>query len=94
MQAAVEAFMIGLFKPIWNKEIKVCYGIGKHGDDAKTRANKRSPWDTMHPGRAWATATKEDQKERGEIVEKIGTHFAENPPIKDRDALLDHLALR
>ncbi len=62
MQAAVEAFMIQLFKPIWNKEMKVCYGIGKHGDSAETRKNKRSPWDTMHPGRSWADATLEDQR--------------------------------
>ena len=47
MERAVEDFMIRLFKPIWNKEIKVCYGIGKHGDAATTRANDRSPWDTM-----------------------------------------------
>ena len=30
-------------------------GIGKHGDDAGTRANERSRWDTLHPGRDWAT---------------------------------------
>lgn len=94
MQAAVEAFMIGLFRPIWNKEIKVCFGIGKHGDSALTRANKRSPWDTMHPGRAWATATKEDQRDRDEIERKIKAHFAQHPPIPDREALLEHLALR
>lgn len=40
MQAAVEDFMIRLFRPIWNKEIKICYGIGKHGDSATTRAKR------------------------------------------------------
>jgi hypothetical protein len=40
MQAAVESFMIQLFKPIWNKEIKVCYGIGKHGNQAGERTGR------------------------------------------------------
>jgi len=47
--------LIEHFKPVWNKEMKVCYGFGKHGDDPGTRGNKRSPWDTLHPGRKWAT---------------------------------------
>jgi hypothetical protein len=93
MQAAVEDFMIRLFRPIWNKEIKICYGIGKHGDSAKTRANKRSPWDTMHPGRKWAASTKSDQMSRNEIESRIANHFAEHPVIPDRDRLFKLLSL-
>jgi hypothetical protein len=93
MESAVEDFMIRLFKPIWNKEIKVCFGIGKHGDDAKTRVNKRSPWDTMHPGRKWADATSDDQASRDVIIQRIASHFATNPPIADKEAMLKLLAL-
>lgn len=93
MESAVEDFMIRLFKPIWNKEIKVCHGIGKHGDAATTRANKRSPWDTMHPGRRWAKDTKKDQASKSQILAKIAKHFDENPPIPDKDALYQELAL-
>jgi len=93
MESAVEDFMIHLFKPIWNKEIKVCFGIGKHGDAATTRANKRSPWDTMHPGRAWADATIEDQSSRKDIEAKIITHFKKHPPIQSREQLIHALAL-
>ena len=93
MQAAVEDFMIRLFRPIWNKEIKICYGIGKHGDSAKTRANKRSPWDTMHPGRKWATATKKDQMKRHEIEARIAEHFKAYPVIENKDKLFKLLAL-
>ena len=93
MQSAVEHFMIRFYQPIWNKEIKVCYGIGKHGDSAKTRANKRSPWDTMHPGRKWAVDTKEDQKSRAEVEEEIRKHLEKHPPIADMDALRKNLAL-
>jgi len=93
MESAVEDFMIHFFKPIWNKEIKVCFGIGKHGDAATTRANKRSPWDTMHPGRAWADATSEDQSSRMEIEAKIAAHFESHPPIQSREQLIHSLAL-
>jgi hypothetical protein len=93
MESAVEDFMIRLFLPIWNKEIKVCFGIGKHGDAATTRANKRSPWDTMHPGRRWAEATEQDQSSREEIITKIAAHFVNHPPIADKTALHHVLAL-
>lgn len=93
MQSSVEEFMIRLFKPIWNKETKICFGIGKHGDSAKTRTNKRSPWDTMRPGRKWAAKTEFDQMKRSEIVEKIRNHLQENPVIRDRETLFKHLSI-
>jgi hypothetical protein len=93
MQAAVEDFMIRLFRPIWNKEIKICFGIGKHGDSASTRANRRSPWDTMHPGRKWAADTELDQMSRKEIELKIADHFTKHPVIADKDRLFKLLSL-
>jgi hypothetical protein len=91
MQAAVEEFLIRLFRPIWNKEDAICHGIGKHGDSYTTRGNKRSPWDTMHPGRAWAAATLEDQASREKVVERIEAHLAAHPPYKSLEALLEAL---
>lgn len=93
MESAVEDFMIRLFKPIWNKEVKVCYGIGKHGDAASTRRNRRSPRDTMHPGRSWAEATTQDQSSRSEIIKQISRHFSDNPPVADKTAMYKLLAL-
>jgi hypothetical protein len=87
MQAAVEHFMIQFYRPIWIKEIGVCFGIGKHGDNPNTRANKRSPWDTLHPGRTWAEKTKEDQKSREKVEQDILNHFARCPPILDEEEL-------
>lgn len=52
---AVERVLIAHFKPVWNNESGVCIGFGKHGDKATTRRNTRSDWDTIHPGRGWAT---------------------------------------
>lgn len=40
-QASAEDFLIHLFKPIWNNEIGICYGFGKHGDRPETRVNLR-----------------------------------------------------
>jgi hypothetical protein len=93
MQSAVEDFMIRLFRPIWNKEIKICFGIGKHGDSAETRTNKRSPWDTMHPGRKWAAATAADQMSRKEIETRIADHLTQFPPIPDKNCLYKLLSL-
>ena len=93
LQSAVEEFMIRLFRPIWCKEVKICYGLGKHGDSATTRGNKRSPWDTMHPGRKWAAATHQDQMSRREIEEKIARHLALHRPIRNRAQLFKLLSL-
>lgn len=79
-----ENLLIQYFKPIWNKETKICFGIGKHGDDAKTRRNKKSPWDTLHPGRKWALAS-EELKTPTEIAAEISDHLDAFPPIDNVD---------
>lgn len=83
-QVTAENFLINYFKPIWNKETKICFGIGKHGDDANTRKNKKSPWDTLHPGRKWALAS-EELKTPEEIAGDISDHLDAFPPIDDVD---------
>jgi predicted DNA-binding transcriptional regulator AlpA len=75
-----ESLLIEYFKPIWNKETKICFGIGKHGDDANTRKNKKSPWDTLHPGRKWALAS-EELKTPDEISADISNHLTALPAI-------------
>ncbi len=89
-QDAAEKYLIDLFKPIWNKEIGILYGIGKHGDAPETRANLRSPWDTLHPGRDWAhrDESMKDAKPRAQIVKEISSHLAENPPFETVDQIL------
>lgn len=89
-QKAAEEYLIKLFQPIWNSETKICFGLGKHGDSSTTRVNKRSPWDTMHPGRAWAAATLENQKPIDAIVKEIDFHLINVPPYTDRQAILEH----
>jgi hypothetical protein len=73
-QAAAENHLIRLFMPIWNNETKILFGIGEHGDAATTRANNKSPWDTIHPGRAWAKENPE-AKTADEIRNEVAEHF-------------------
>lgn len=74
--------LIEHFRPVWNMETKVCCGYGKHGDDLGTRANKRSPWDTLHPGREWATRAGNTPSflEVEEIKTAILKQFQDYPP--------------
>ena len=75
-----EDMLINWFQPVWNNEMKVCYGFGKHGDSAGTRKNERSPWDTIHPGRPWATTeqNKPNRRRAGDILKDIKAHFAKS----------------
>ncbi len=88
-ETAAEDYLIHLFRPIWNSEVDILYGLGKHGDDPVTRANKRSPWDTLHPGRRWAEATKEDARSEDRISADLNAHFTAHPVYRDMPQLLD-----
>jgi hypothetical protein len=89
-QTAAEDYLIHLFKPIWNSEVGISYGFGKHGDDPGTRANLRSPWDTLHPGRDWAhrDPKMKDARSKQRIVEDIRQHLAKYPPLGTIDQIL------
>ena len=89
-QGSAEKYLIHLFNPIWNNEAKICYGFGKHGDAPETRANLRSPWDTLHPGRDWAhrDTKMKDARLTKRIVGDIAQHLAKSPPIGSIDEIL------
>lgn len=88
-QEAAERHLISLYRPIWNKETKICYGIGKHGDSPSTRKNSRSPWDTLHSGRTWATDTINDQIPEVRIREMLLEHFSAYPLYNSRDEAIE-----
>jgi Eco29kI restriction endonuclease len=87
-ETAAEDYLIHLFRPIWNSETNILYGLGKHGDSATTRANRRSPWDTLHPGRAWAADSTEDAKSVDQINTELGRHFANLPAYYGLESVL------
>jgi len=89
-QLTAERSLISLFEPIWNEDTKICWGISKHGDSAKTRANDRSPWDVLHPGRKWAISDLlKDKKSKEQILADINTHLTELPPFTDKQQIID-----
>ncbi len=90
IQTSAENYLIDLFKPIWNSEMGICYGFGKHGDDPGTRKNLRSPWDTLHPGRDWAYRDPDmkDAKSKAEIFAAIQAHLKSYAPVSNMDEIL------
>jgi len=88
-QKSAEDYLINFFKPIWNSETKICFGLGKHGDSSETRGNKRSPWDTLHPGREWADSSTENQKAPELIRQQIAAHLVAHSPYADIHAIFD-----
>ena len=87
-EKAAEDYLIHLFRPIWNNETKLVFGLGKHGDSAQTRQNKRSPWDTLHPGRTWAAQSSDDAKTIPQIERELNAHFENHPAFQSISALL------
>lgn len=91
-QLVAEKHLIRTFWPIWNSETKVCWGFSKHGDSAQTRANKRSPWDVLHPGRPWALdARLIDSLAPEEILARINSTLSKVPPRLDHAKLLEEV---
>lgn len=91
-QLVAEKHLIGMFWPLWNSETKACWGMSKHGDAAKTRANKRSPWDVAHPGRQWALDDLlVDSLTIDETAARIQTTLAKTPPRADHASLLEEV---
>ena len=68
--------------------------MSKHGDAAKTRRNKRSPWDVVHPGRLWALDGElEDKLSPAEIAVRIDATLDRYPARTDYAGLLEEMLL-
>ena len=50
-----EALLITMYSPLWNRLLD---GFGNHDPGAGRYNQQRSPWDVVHPGRAWAAKLK------------------------------------
>jgi hypothetical protein len=68
-----ESLLIEMFSPLWNKKLD---GFGNH-DPGKGRYNqKRSPWDVLHPGRAWDKKLQPPSSEEHQVREEVGLYLA------------------
>jgi len=91
-QLVAERRLIDIFKPAWNQETKICFGISKHGDNAQTRRNKKSPWDVLHPGRSWAANSPvRDGMTPETITARLTSHFTDNIPRRDEEEIMQLL---
>lgn len=88
-QLAAERHLIGLFRPVWNSDMKVCWGLSKHGDK-EGRSNDRSPWFVVHPTEYWAVQTRlKDSRPRERIIKDIANHFDQSRIFKTRNEIVD-----
>ena len=89
-QLVAERHLIDVFKPAWNSEMKICFGISKHGDSSETRRNKKSPWDVLHPGREWALSSPVRQGMTAEtVVTRLREHFIAHVPHRDLEGVIE-----
>lgn len=74
MIGTVEAALIRNYQPLWN-----CYidGFGNH-DPGSGRYNQvRSEWDTLHPGRVWASRCAESSMSFEDILSVVKKYFVD-----------------
>ena len=89
-QLVAERHLIEVFKPAWNSETKICFGISKHGDSSETRRNKMSPWDVLHPGRDWAlTSPVRIGMTAQTVAAKLTEHFGRHIPHRDLEGVME-----
>lgn len=59
-----EQVLIAQYQPMWNVVVE---GFGNHDPGGGRRNQRRSRWDTLHPGREWAS----NLRDRGETVADV-----------------------
>ncbi len=70
-----ERFLIDYYKPVWN----LCLdGFGDHDPGKGRRNSQRSWWDTLHPGRKWASGLG-TAKKREDAEQNVASFFAATP---------------
>ncbi len=63
-----ESMLIEMFSPLWNKVID---GFGNHAPGGGRKDQKRSVWDTLHPGRPWAEKHPKAEYDVVELLESV-----------------------
>lgn len=66
-----EQTLIVEYRPVWNA---VVTGFGIHKPGRGRRDQKRSRWDTLHPGRLLAAGLKDGKESADELVRLVAAH--------------------
>ncbi|MDE0207899.1 MAG: Eco29kI family restriction endonuclease [Candidatus Tectomicrobia bacterium] len=66
-----EQVLIAEYQPIWNNVVD---GFGDNAPGRGRANQRRSPWDTLHPGRRWAANLPPNNNTAGSILESVAAH--------------------
>ena len=69
-----EQVLISEYRPIWNVVVD---GFGHHDQGRTRRSQRRSRWDTLHPGRPWAAHYQDGIDSPAAIAEAVLKHRSE-----------------
>lgn len=89
-----ERLLIGHYRPLWNGVVDGFGGHAPGGEPGGTTSRggqQKSPWDTLHPGRAFAEK-RPDRMSKREITARIKAHLNEHPPQAGEPPALTELA--
>lgn len=67
-----EQVLISQYQPIWNLIVD---GFGNHDPGAGRRNQRRSRWDTLHPGRDWASSLRDNDDTAADIIAAVTSHI-------------------
>lgn len=76
-----EALLIQRYRPLWNIIVD---GFGNHDPGSGRYNQKRSAWDTIHPGRIWATRLQPSKLTEDQIFERVVAYLTA-PPVVQAD---------
>ena len=68
-----EQVLISEYQPIWNIVVD---GFGVNAPGRGRSNQRRSQWDTLHPGRRWATNLPANDNTAGSILKSVADHRA------------------
>ena len=66
-----EQVLIAQYQPIWNVVVD---GFGNHDPGAGRRNQRRSRWDTLHPGREWASNLQDRGETAADVIAAVKAH--------------------
>jgi len=69
-----ESMLIERFKPVWNR---VLDGFGNHDPGKGRHAGMAPQWDTLHPGRIWATRLQPNADTSDELATRVEKYLIE-----------------
>jgi hypothetical protein len=71
-----ESLLIAQSSPLWNIKLD---GFGNHDPGSGRYNQMRSPWDTVHPGRLWATRCRERRETQEQLIADIASYLRTEP---------------